>query len=107
MCVLCGDISGDVHWTERRPQGVVGDEGSRRQARFRRTRMLNRLLASHRVRVHEDLSGTQYIVCDPKGKQELARDLDELWTAADRLAGAAVDPLDRVLLERLETEPLA
>jgi len=104
MCVLCGDISGDVHWTERRPQGVTEGEGNRRQARFRRSRMLNRVLAAHRVSVHDDLSGTQYVVSDLKGKSELARNLDDVWSAAARLAGGAIDPLDDRLLERLEQE---
>ena len=104
MCVLCGDISGEVHWTERWPHGSTADDGSRRQARFRRARIVNRVLAAHRVSVHDDLSGTQYVVSDLKGRSELARDLEDVWAAAGRLAGGSVDPLDERLLERLERE---
>jgi len=42
------------------------------------------------------------VVADAKGAQELARDLDQVWLAADRLAHTTVDPLDHRLLDRLE-----
>ncbi len=104
MCVLCGDLVGEVHWAER-ALGSAGDEAHRRQARFRRARILNRVLAPYRLSMHEDLSATRYVVGDGKGAQEVVRDLDELWVAADRLARARLDPLDGRLLASLEAEP--
>ena len=100
MCVLCGDLMGEVHWAER----ALGpaSETHRRQARFRRARVLNRVLAPYQLSMHEDLSGTRYVVGDYKGAQEVVRDLDELWAAADRLAHRQVDPLDERLLAMLE-----
>lgn len=106
MCVLCGDLVGEVHWTERslrqRSTGDSSDEAHRRQARFRRTRILNRVLAPYQLSTHEDLSGTQYVVSNGKGSEEVVRNLDELWAAADRLAHRSVDPLDVHLLDWLE-----
>ncbi|TME58086.1 MAG: hypothetical protein E6I60_00565 [Chloroflexi bacterium] len=105
MCVLCGDLVGEVHWAERTLgpcSAGSSDEAQRRQARFKRARILNRVLAPYQLSMHEDLSGTRYVVGDRKGAQEVVRDLDELWTAADRLAHVPVDPLDERLLATLE-----
>lgn len=97
MCVLCGDLVADPHWSEQ----TAGGEAERRQARFRRVRFVNRVLAPYLLAVHEDLSGTRYVVADRKGRSEVVRDLSELWPAADRLAPAPLDPLDGRLLAAL------
>ncbi len=103
MCVLCGDLVGDGHWAERtRGAGGGAGEAHRRQARFKRVRVVNRVLAPYQLSMHEDLSGTRYVVGDRKGAQEVVRDLGELWPAADRLAHMAVDPLDDLMLKALE-----
>jgi len=106
VCVLCADLAGEVHWTERSMQSTTEEETSnearRRQARFRRVRVVNRILGVYGLSIRQDLSGTQFVVSDAKGAQELARDLDQVWLAADRLAHTTVDPLDRRLLDRLE-----
>ena len=86
----------------RRPRRPEAHVPQRRQARFKRARILNRVLAPYQLSMHEDLSGTRYVVGDRKGAQEVVRDLDELWTAADRLAHVPVDPLDERLLATLE-----
>ena len=98
MCVLCGDLVADPHWAEQ----STGGEAERRRARFRRVRVVNRVLATYHLAVHEDLSGTRYVLADRKGKSEVVRDLAELWPAADRLAPARLDPLDGRLLAALE-----
>ena len=105
MCVLCGDLVGEAHWAERAlALSSVGstDEVNRRQARFKRVRILNRVLAPYQLSTHDDLSGTRYVVGDLKGAREVVRDLEEIWTAADRLAHSAIDPLDDDLLAVLE-----
>ena len=99
MCVLCGDLVGDPHWTER----SVSGEGNRRQARIRRTRILNRVLRVHKLSLHDDLSGTHYVLGNGKGSQEVVQHLGQIWPAADRLAGTRLDPLDVGLLTKLET----
>jgi hypothetical protein len=79
-----------------------GGEAHRRQARFRRVRVVNRVLAPYRLSTHEDLSGTRYVVANGKGAEEVVRDLGELWAAAERLGRIQVDPLDGALMEALE-----
>ncbi len=98
MCVLCGDLVADPHWSEH----ATGGETERRQARYRRVRIVNRVLTPYLLAVHEDLSGTRYVVADRKGKSEVVRSLAELWPAADRLVSAPLDPLDGRLLAALE-----
>jgi hypothetical protein len=106
MCILCGDLVGEPHWTERnlqsRPTGGFAGESDRRQARFRRTRVLNRILGVYQLSVYEDLSGTQYVLGNGKGAQEVVQHVGQLWPAADKLAGRRLDPLDAGLLAKLE-----
>jgi hypothetical protein len=106
MCVLCGDLTGEAHWTERSVRGgQVGSlaaESNRRQARFRRTRILNRVVHFGNLSVHEDLSGTNYVLANGKGAEEVVQHLGQVWPAADRLAGRRLDPLDGRLLAALE-----
>lgn len=108
MCVLCGDLVGEVHWAERSllsgSSAGGGEETHRRQARFQRTRIVNRVLAPYHLSMHEDLSGTRYVVANGKGAEEVVSDLDQLWAAAGRLAHTPIDPLDGNLLDRLESE---
>jgi hypothetical protein len=101
VCLLCGDLVGEVHWAER-TLGSSSDEAQRRQARFKRVRVVNRVLVPYQLSMHDDLSCTRYVIGDRKGAQEVVRDLAELWAAADRLAHASVDPLDEGLLAALE-----
>lgn len=101
MCVLCGDLIGEPHWTERNHSG----ESHRRQARHIRTRVVSRVLRQYNLTVHEDLSGTQYVVGNGKGSHEVVYHLGQLWPVADRLAGRPLDPLDGNLLDRLEGDP--
>jgi hypothetical protein len=106
MCVLCGNLAGEPHWTERRldgnPTGGYAHEPQRRQDRFRRIRLLRRVLSMHTMSVHDDLSATRYVISNGKGSSEVVAHLGEVWTAAHRLAGRPIDPLDGRLLDELE-----
>ena len=106
MCVLCGSLPDQPHWAERRLDaartGGLGEEPRRRRDRFKRTRLLNRVLRLHHLSVHEDASGTRYVVANGKGAAEVVTHLGELWPAADRLGGRPLDPLDSGFLDRLE-----
>ena len=82
--------------------GSFAGESNRRQARFRRTRILNRVLRANNVSVHEDLSGTNYVLGNGKGSQEVVQHLGQVWPVADKLAGRRLDPLDDGLLTALE-----
>jgi hypothetical protein len=52
--------------------------------------------------VHEDLSGTNYVLGNGKGSQEVVQHLGQVWPVADKLAGRRLDPLDDGLLTALE-----
>ncbi len=106
MCVLCGQLVSDLHWTERRfePGGLggLGGERERRRQRFQRTRLVNRVVGHFGLQFHDDWSATTYVVANRKGASELVQNLGQLWPAAERLTGLRLDPLDPQLLGFLE-----
>jgi hypothetical protein len=56
----------------------------------------NEVLRHYGLKV-SDWSGTRYALHDGKGRFELVQDLGSLWSAAQRLAGRPLDPLDPAL----------
>ena len=96
MCALCGVLGASNHWTDAagRP-GVFTrntDSVSRRRERARRVVAANRVLAAFSMRL-ADWQGTAYVLSTATGKREMVSDLGHLWAAAERLRGAACDPL--------------
>jgi hypothetical protein len=63
------------------------------RARFRRARVLNAILHPYGLTAHDGgiIPGVQ--IATLSGNHEIARDLAEVWVAAERLAGAPIDPL--------------
>ena len=90
MCVLCGQLFGEIHWSERQLDPVRVSHGSgetsRRQERHARVRLLRKVLAHYGLEV---------------GDQRLAAAMGELWRVAEQMAGKPLDPLDESLLEQL------
>lgn len=105
MCVLCGQLVTDLHWTETRfdatAVGSAASETPRRRQRFRRARLVDRVLHHYALSVRDDWSSTSYLVANRKGAMELVQHLGQLWPAAERLAGRRLDPLDDGLLQDL------
>ncbi|HZU18886.1 MAG TPA: hypothetical protein VFD01_20090 [Candidatus Dormibacteraeota bacterium] len=105
MCVLCGYLVTDLHWTEARfDQDGVGSaahETPRRRQRLARIRIVDRVLRHYGLGVHDDWGATSYVVSNRKGASQLVEHLGQLWPAAERLAGQPLDPLDEGLLEDL------
>lgn len=66
----------------------------RLRARFRRAEVLKRVLAAYGLTAHDGglVPGIQ--ISNHTGNQFIARDLAEVWTIAEAIAGRAVDPLD-------------
>lgn len=108
MCVLCGDILDQLHWTDQRRFAddeayvEVGGLSRRNQAIERRRRMhlMTDVLDFYLLNV-SDWQGTHYVIANRKGSSVLARNLEEVWSTADELAGHTIDPFDPVLLEFL------
>lgn len=105
MCVLCGQMFSEIHWSERLldPEAVTQGAGetTRRQNRHARTRLIGKVLAHYGLDVSDDWSATNYVVGNRKGAQQVVASLAELWPAAGRMAGRPLDPLDPALLDRL------
>lgn len=89
MCSACGFPAAPGHWTE----AGAADPGARLRLRFARLAAVNRLLASWGLRAHDDGATPGLQLYAPGGGCELVPDLDALWAAAARIAGAPVDPL--------------
>jgi hypothetical protein len=105
MCVLCGQMFTEIHWSERLldPETVSqgGGETLRRQSRHARTRLIGKVLAHYGLDVSDDWSAMNYVVGNRKGTQQVVGSLAELWPAAARMAGRTLDPLDPALLDCL------
>jgi hypothetical protein len=92
MCALCGALL-TSHWAE---------SGSGRRERIFRARLVGRVLAHFGLEL-TDWAGRVYLVHDRKGKTAVVDDLGGLWTAAERLAGRPLDPLDPALVASLRS----
>jgi len=105
VCVLCGQLVTDLHWTETRfdadAVGSAAGETPRRRQRFARARLLDRVLRHYGLGVHDDWSATSYVVASRKGASELVQHLGQVWPVAERLAGRRLDPLEEGLLREL------
>ncbi|MGV1912884.1 hypothetical protein [Agrobacterium vitis] len=105
MCSLCGVIGGNEHWADAvaRP-GVYtrnGERVDRRRERMNRVNTANRVLKAYGLSL-SDWQGSSYLLSSLTGKTEIIEDLGHLWSAAEKMSGRACDPLDPVLITRME-----
>ena len=107
MCSLCGVLGTEDHWTDAsaRPETFGGRHirRPRRQERFERIALANRILEHYRLRLG-DFQGQSYVLRSATGRQELVPNLVGMWAAAERLAGRPCDPLDPDLIAALERD---
>jgi hypothetical protein len=107
MCGLCGVFGTESHWTDAAGEAAVfGEQAARqprRQERFTRVALANRVLAHYGLRV-SDWQGARFIVSTRTGRSEMVEHLAALWPVAERLAGRTCDPLDPTLIAALERE---
>jgi hypothetical protein len=107
MCSLCGVLGTEDHWTDAsaRPETFGGRAGTtRRQERFERIALANRILWHYRLTLG-DFQGQSYVLRSATGRQELVPNLVGMWSAAEKLAGRPCDPLDPDLIAALEGHP--
>ena len=90
MCANCGFPSAPGHWTE------AGNASAhdRLRARFRRAQLLQAVLPAYGLTAHDDGAIPGLTLSTRTGQHELVADLAEVWSAAERMSGRAVDPLD-------------
>ena len=90
MCANCGFPSAPGHWTE----AGNASASDRIRARFRRAQVLQSVLPAYGLTAHDDGSIPGLMLATRTGHQELVADLTEVWTAAERMSGLKIDPLD-------------
>jgi hypothetical protein len=90
MCANCGFPSAPGHWTE----AGSASASDRIRARFRRAQVLQTILLSYGLTVHDDGAIPGLTLANRTGNHELVADLAEVWSAVERMSGRAVDPLD-------------
>lgn len=98
MCILCYGLTGEEHWTDAR----VGAEAPA-SIRARREALLGRVLGAAGVDYRGDPTGVTAWMSDRKGATQVTRSLGEVWAAGEQLAKRPLDPLDPVLIARLQT----
>jgi hypothetical protein len=105
MCSLCGVLGGNEHWTDAAARPGVFTRNverlDRRRERARRVKAANRALACFGMSL-SDWQGSAFVLSTRTGKSEMIEDLGHLWPAAERLSGRVCDPLDPVLIARME-----
>lgn len=89
MCSACGFPAVPGHWTDA---GAV-TPADRIRLRFLRLATVNRLLAPYGLKAHDDGVTPGLQLFSPTGAWEIVPDLEALWNAAGRMAGAPIDPL--------------
>lgn len=110
MCILCGELVMNVHWTDQQTHDkVYGDtvvvgslQRDRMRDRLRRVYYANRILSFYGLRL-DDWNGSKYILADKKGVQKIVHDLGGIWIEAQKMTGGRLDPLDPKLIEYLPT----
>jgi hypothetical protein len=94
VCATCGFPSAPGHWSE----AGAATSHDRLRARFRRVQVLQRVLPSYCLSVHDDAAVPGMTVSTMTGNNEMVADLAALWTAAEKMSGRRIDPLDPAFL---------
>lgn len=103
MCALCAALGSSNHWTDaagRAEFEVGGNKPTRRHERGRRAALIRPVLEYQGLDLN-DWGGTSWLIDDGAGNNEEVYGLNEIWAAAERLAGQACDPLDPDFIEYL------
>jgi hypothetical protein len=105
MCSLCGVLGGNEHWADAvAREGVftrATDGIARRRERANRVRIANRILAHWRLKL-SDWQGTSFLLSTLTGRTVIVEDLGHLWSAAEKLSGAPIDPLSPEVIAAFE-----
>ena len=100
MCGLCGALGIQGDWTDAAATPLSGTRTVRAQ-RLERVHVVNTVLKQFSL-VLSDWEGAKYQLSTRTGRTEIVENLAQVWQAAERLLGRACDPLDPVLIERME-----
>lgn len=110
MCILCGELVSNFHWSdikfkeENASSIIVGSQvGARMKARIKRVKILNKILEFYGLKIKE-WQGSKYILSNAKGYTAIISDLGDLWQKADELNKKPLDALDDNLLNFLNSK---
>lgn len=95
MCGLCGAFANSDHWSQGGDVALVLPAAER----MRQAAAANRVLAARGLKL--SVWADRFVLRGPTGKSVVVDHLGALWPAADSLGGR-FDPLDPVLMARLE-----
>lgn len=107
MCVLCGDLILNTHWSDNKKSSntsvVVGEE-QRLWVKNRREKIqfLNKILAFYGLNIR-DWNTSKFTLFDKKGNCVIVNSLGDLWQKASELSKERMDILDEKLLEYLKS----
>jgi hypothetical protein len=96
MCSACGFPATEGHWSD----AGAANAHQRLRARFLRARKLNAVLQNYGLSAYDDGQTPGIQIADRTGQVILARDLRDVWIAAEKLIGKPIDPLDQRFRER-------
>jgi hypothetical protein len=94
MCSSCGYPTAPGHWTD----AGASETPDRLRARFRRAQILQDVLKPFGLTAHDGIHVPGIQLSNFSGDHVIVRDLAELWKEAERMKGAAIDPLDPRLI---------
>lgn len=106
MCVLCGELITNIHWSEGvssdEKEVVVGDkQRDRMRQRLQKVQVVNKVLSFYGLQLKE-WNASKFVLSDKKGHTKIINHLGELWERADSLTSKDIDVLDAKLLGFLQ-----
>lgn len=106
MCVLCGELITNIHWSEGvssdEKEVVVGDkQRDRMRQRLQKVQVVNKVLSFYGLQLKE-WNASKFVLSDKKGNTKIINHLGELWERADSLTSKDIDVLDAKLLGFLQ-----
>lgn len=106
MCVLCGELITNIHWSEGvssdEKEVIVGDrQRDRMRQRLQKVQVVNKVLSFYGLQLKE-WNASKFVLSDKKGNTKIINHLGELWERADSLTSKDIDVLDTKLLGFLQ-----
>lgn len=113
MCILCGEMVMNVHWTDqplhnkayRSKRTVVAGENQRERLRLRlrRVAIADKILKYYGIRI-QDWNGSRYMLFSKTGIGKVVYDLGTMWQVAADMCHRTLDPLDPDFLAAMRGE---
>ena len=100
MCGFCGAFGNEEHWSSGTGMKDASNLDGRRATR-ERIQQINHVLDHYHLSA-TSWHNTSYLIQGATGKQAVVNSLSGIWAEAEVLCNENIDPLDPLLLRRLE-----